>query len=69
MRVPTLESPIEMPSTAAPANAATRGHAGAKLTSISAAGHHAKARFCGGSDSSSARKRSGTGSFPLGPAS
>ena len=37
-----------MPSRAAQASAATRGQAGAKFQSISAAGHQAKARFCGG---------------------
>ena len=51
MRVPKPERPIEMPSTAAPASAATRGQAGAKLQSIRADGHQAKARFCGGSGS------------------
>ena len=47
---PKLDSPIEMPSTAAPASAARRGQAGAKSQSIRAAGHQAKARCCGGSD-------------------
>ena len=66
MRVPRFDRPIEMPSTAAPASAARRGQAGAKFQSVSADGHHAKARFCGGERFEPRQDAFGTGSPAVG---